>query len=342
MSPGRRRRARTSTVARANALVWPRALLAPRFAVAAAAGFLIVETVLVVLLTHVGPEGSIGMACAVLLGVAMVGNFVVAVAVAVSFGAARRRGAESSSDPAHMDSRTEDVQSSHRLERFFDLTSDLVVIADQGKLLKVNPAFEQALGYTVDDLAPAPFELVPPEDMDQLREPIKDLTDGRGPVRFENRATTRDGSSRWIEWSVAAHQGLFYAVGRDVTGQRQEQEQLRETRTMLEASRDTLRELAEHQAGLRRVATLVARGANPVEVFDAVYDEMAQCMHVTDARLSRYDDDETATILTARHEPGMQNLSGGTRLTLADDELLSKVLSSGQRAAIRTAIGVPV
>lgn len=133
---------------------------------------------------------------------------------------------------------------------------------------------------------------------------------------------------------------------RDVTGQREEEEQLRETRTMLEASRDTLRELAEHQAGLRRVATLVARGANPVEVFDAVYYELARCMHVTDARLSRYDDDKTATILTARHEPGMQNLSGGTRLTLVDDELLSKVLSTGQPArqgaAIRTALGVPV
>ena len=238
------------------------------------------------------------------------------------------------------------IESRHRLEQFFDLTSDLMVISDQGKLLEVNPAFEKALGYTVDDLAPAPFELVPPEDMDRLREPIKDLTDGRGPVRFENRATTCDGSSRWIEWSVAPHQGLFYAVGRDVTGQREEEEQLRETRTMLEASRDTLRELAEHQAGLRRVATLVARGANPVEVFDAVYYEMARCMHVTDARLSRYDDDKTATILTARHEPGMQNLSGGTRLTLADDELLSKVLSTGQPArqgaAIRTALGVPV
>ena len=238
------------------------------------------------------------------------------------------------------------IESRQRLEQFFELTSDLMVISDQGKLLQVNPAFEKALGYTVDDLAPAPFELVPPEDMDRLREPIKDLTDGRGPVRFENRATTCDGSSRWIEWSVAPHQGLFYAVGRDVTGQREEEEQLRETRTMLEASRDTLRELAEHQAGLRRVATLVARGANPVEVFDAVYYEMARCMHVTDARLSRYDDDKTATILTARHEPGMQNLSGGTRLTLADDELLSKVLSTGQPArqgaAIRTALGVPV
>ena len=433
MSPGRRRPARTSTVARANALVWPRALPAPGFAVTVAAGFLIVETVLVVLLKQVEPEDPVGIVYAVLMGVALVGNFVAGVAAAASASADRCREAELSSDLAHVVLRTGDLQSAaneagrhlaaafdlrfasvelttaagdhrpgaiplrgddemlgilevpddlpraarqrllrvvptleallatardrenvnnrliesrHRLEQFFDLTSDLMVISDQGKLLQVNPAFEQTLGYTVDDLAPAPFELVPPEDMDRLREPIKDLTDGRGPVRFENRATTCDGSSRWIEWSVAPHQGLFYAVGRDVTGQREEEEQLRETRTMLEASRDTLRELAEHQAGLRRVATLVARGANPVEVFDAVYDEMARCMHVTDARLSRYDDDKTATILTARHEPGMQNRSGGTRLTLSDDELLSKVLSTGQPArqgaAIRMALGVPV
>ena len=433
MSPGRRRPARTSTVARPNALVWRRALPAPGFAVTVAAGFLIVETVLVVLLKQVEPEDPVGIVYAVLMGVALVGNFVAGVAAAASASADRRREAELSSDLAHMVLRTGDLESAaneagphlaaafnlrfasvelttaagdhrpgaiplheddvlfgvlevpddlprttlerllrvvptleallaaardrekvnnrliesrHRLEQFFDLTSDLMVISDQGKLLEVNPAFEKALGYTVDDLAPAPFELVPPEDMDRLREPIKDLTDGRGPVRFENRATTCDGSSRWIEWSVAPHQGLFYAVGRDVTGQREEEEQLRETRTMLEASRDTLRELAEHQAGLRRVAILVARGASPVEVFDAVYYEMARCMHVTDARLSRYDDDKTATILTARQEPGMQNLSGGTRMTLADDELLSKVLSTGQPArqgaAIRTALGVPV
>ena len=433
MSPGRRRPARRSTVARPNAFVWPRTLPAPGFAVTVAAGFLIVETVLVVLLKQVEPEDPVGIVYAVLMGVALVGNFVAGVAAAASASADRRREAELSSELAHIVLRTGDLQcaaneagrhlaavfnlrfasveltkaagdhrpgaiplheddvlvgvlevpddlprttrerllrvvptleallaaardrekvnnrlieSRHRLEQFFDLTSDLMVISDQAKLLEVNPAFEKALGYTVDDLAPAPFELVPPEDLDRLREPINDLTDGRGPVRFENRTTTRDGSSRWIEWSVAPHQGLFYAVGRDVTGQREEEEQLRETRTMLEASRDTLRELAEHQAGLRRVATLVARGANPVEVFDAVYYEMARCMHVTDARLSRYDDDKTATILTARHEPGMQNLPGGTRLALADDELLSKVLSTGQPArqgaAIRTALGVPV
>ena len=433
MSPGRRRFTRTSTAARLYALVRPSGLTTPAIAVAVAAGFLIVEVVLVGLLKQVEPEDPVGIVFAALLGLALAGNFVAGVAAAASASADRRREAELSAELAHLMLRGGDlrsaadevgrhlaaalnlryasveltdaagdhrrdaiplrdgdaiigtldvpddlpraarqrllrvvptleallatasdradvnkklIESRQRLEQFFDLTSDLMVISDQGKLLQVNPAFEQTLGYTVDELAPTPFQLVPPEDLDRLREPIQELTEGRGPVRFENRATTRDGSSRWIEWSVAPHRGLFYAVGRDVTRQREEQEQLRETRTLLEASRDTLGELAEHQAGLRRVATLVARGATPAEVFDAVYYELARCMHVADAQLSRYDDDETATILTARHEPGMQNVSAGTRLTLADDELLSKVSSTGQPArqgsASHTAIGVPV
>ena len=433
MSPGRRRFTRTSTAARLYALVRPSALATPGIAFTVAAGFLIVEAVLVGLLKQVDPQDPVGIVYAVLMGLALVGNFIAGIVAAAAASEDRRREAELSAELAHLVLRagglhsaadevgrhlaaalnlrfasvqltdaTGDqrpgaiplhdhdlvlgvvevpddlprttrqrllrvvptleallatardrenvsnrlIESRQRLEQFFDLTSDLMVISDQDKLLQVNPAFVEALGYTVDDLAPALFELVPREVMDRLRDPINEPVDDRGPIRFENRATTRDGSSRWIEWSVAPHQGLFYAVGRDVTGQREEEEQLRETRTMLEASRDTLRELAEHQAGLRRVATLVARGANPVEVFDAVYYEMARCMHVTDARLSRYEDDKTATILTARHEPGMQDLSTGTRLTLADDELLSKVLSTGQSArqgsAIRTALGVPV
>ena len=38
----------------------------------------------------------------------------------------------------------------------------------------------------------------------------------------------------------------------------------------LETSRDELRRVAEEQAALRRVATLVARGISPPEVFSAV------------------------------------------------------------------------
>jgi K+-sensing histidine kinase KdpD len=49
-------------------------------------------------------------------------------------------------------------------------------------------------------------------------------------------------------------------------------------RREVEASRDELRVLAEQQAALRRVATLVARGVDPAELFSAVAGELARCL----------------------------------------------------------------
>ena len=225
------------------------------------------------------------------------------------------------------------IETRQRLERFFDLSSDFMVISDQRKLLHVNPAFERILGYPADESALDAFDIfdiVASDNMEQLQEPLRELTEGRGPVRFENRATGRDGSRRWIEWSVVSHQELFYAVGRDITEQRLEQEQLRQTQTMLEASRDKLRELAEHQAGLRRVATLVAHGTGPLEVFESVGSELAQCIHVTNARLARCEDGGTVTILAARSQPEMDSVRAGTTVTLADNSVLARALSSGR------------
>ncbi|WP_085186909.1 GAF domain-containing protein [Mycobacterium sp. IEC1808] len=327
MSPRRRRAARTSTVAPSKASVRLRAVPAPGFAVTAAAGFSVVAAVLVVLLKQVAPDDPTGTIYAVLLGVALVGNFVAAVvAAATARGKVSNRSAESP----------------HGLEQFFELTSDLMVISDQGQLLKVNPAFEKTLGYTMDDLMAAPFELVPPEDMDRLREPIKDLTEGRGPVRFENRAIRRDGSSRWIEWIVTPHHGLFYAVGRDVTGQREEEEQLREIRTMLEtsqerlrASRDRLRQLARHQTALRRVAELVARDAEPADVFNAVAEEMANILDVYNATVGRYEGDEIVTAALGRPEIDLPNPPAvGERFPLEGDDVAAIVRRTGRPARV--------
>jgi hypothetical protein len=44
------------------------------------------------------------------------------------------------------------------------------------------------------------------------------------------------------------------------------------------------------QAALRRVATLFARCADPSEVSSAPAQEMAECLHVQNAVVTRYDD----------------------------------------------------
>jgi signal transduction histidine kinase len=67
-----------------------------------------------------------------------------------------------------------------------------------------------------------------------------------------------------------------------------------------------LREFADEQAALRRVATLVARAASPDQVFAAVAEEVGRLLQVGYTVLSRYDPGGAATVVGgwARTDPG--------------------------------------
>jgi GAF domain-containing protein len=65
------------------------------------------------------------------------------------------------------------------------------------------------------------------------------------------------------------------------------------------ASDDGFRELAEEQAALRRVATLVARGAAPEEVFAAVTGEVGQLLPVDSAGMGHYETDGTLAFVAS-------------------------------------------
>jgi signal transduction histidine kinase len=60
-----------------------------------------------------------------------------------------------------------------------------------------------------------------------------------------------------------------------------------------------LREYAEEQSALRRVATLVARAAAPEEVFDAVAGEIGRLLDADSSLLSRYEQDGCAVVVGA-------------------------------------------
>jgi signal transduction histidine kinase len=108
-------------------------------------------------------------------------------------------------------------------------------------------------------------------------------------------------------------------AGRDVTERR--------------AAQDELRVLADQQAALRRVATLVARGVAPSEVFSAVATELAQCLGMHYAALWRYQPDGTATLLAARDDdPALKNVPVGERFSLEGESIVAMVLSTGRAA----------
>ena len=121
--------------------------------------------------------------------------------------------------------------------------------------------------------------------------------------------------------------------------------------------------LADEQAALRRVATLVARQPSPAEVFAAVTEETARTarlLHLDSAHLVIYERDQTATVV------GSFNLRGptmpvGTRVPLEGDNIIGRVFRTQQPARIddyadasgpvaekvraigvRAAVGVPV
>ena len=123
------------------------------------------------------------------------------------------------------------------------------------------------------------------------------------------------------------------------------------------------RRLAGEQAALRRLATLVARGVEPWEVFDAVTKEMCQCVGGEAAGLYRYETSGEITLIAGAYHPAATPVQWpvGTRTPIAGNTLASMVLRTraparmdsyenvaGELAAqvravgIRAAVGVPV
>jgi hypothetical protein len=95
------------------------------------------------------------------------------------------------------------------------------------------------------------------------------------------------------------------------------------------------RRLAAEQAALRRLATLVARGVEPLEVFGAVADEMRRCVPADTAGLSRFETDREITIVAAPADPeAVARWPVGTRTPVEGDTLAALVQRSGQPARI--------
>ncbi|HEY7431638.1 MAG TPA: GAF domain-containing protein [Streptosporangiaceae bacterium] len=100
-------------------------------------------------------------------------------------------------------------------------------------------------------------------------------------------------------------------------------------------ARTELRGFAEEQAALRRVATLVARGAPPEEVFDAVAAEAGRVLPAATTVLARYDPDG-ATVVTVGTWSGTGVVPApvGTRTDLGGRNVSTLVFETGRAARI--------
>jgi signal transduction histidine kinase len=125
-------------------------------------------------------------------------------------------------------------------------------------------------------------------------------------------------------------------------------------------ARVELRGFAEEQGALRRVATLVARGSPPAEVFASVTEEAGRLLHADRATMKRYDSDGTVSVVVTWSGPGPA-VPVGTREKLGGQDLHTMVFDTRRPARIddyasvsgkvaevvleldlRAAVGVPV
>ena len=98
----------------------------------------------------------------------------------------------------------------------------------------------------------------------------------------------------------------------------------------LAASEASQRALADEQAALRRVATLVAGGAPPSRVFERVTEEVALLLGMPGASVMRYDGARTATVVGAWSEDGLPSLPVASTIDLDGDTVAAKVLRTGK------------
>ena len=91
--------------------------------------------------------------------------------------------------------------------------------------------------------------------------------------------------------------------------------------------------LAEEQAALRRVATLVARAVPPSEVFETVTREIGLLSDADFARMERYEDDGTVTGVAAWTRHDDPRLAVGTRFVLSGVSIAARVRDT--RGAVR-------
>ena len=108
-------------------------------------------------------------------------------------------------------------------DRIWNVSEDLFGVSNfEGYFLSVNPAWEGTLGWTEEEIKAL--------HVDQLRHPDdavhswagrRELERGVPTVRMENRFRHKDGSWRWIAWTLTADNGLIYLAGRHVTSEKE-------------------------------------------------------------------------------------------------------------------------
>ena len=231
---------------------------------------------------------------------------------------------------------TESRRAERQFEEIFNVSPDLLcIIGLDGYFKRVNSAFEEGFGYSSEELLSRPvLEFGHPDDLPMARDMFERAARGETVTRFENRNIRADGTYLWMEWTARPlpEEGVIYAAARDITERKRAEAELREARATVEASRAELAVHADEQAALRRVATMVASGTGPDQLFAAVADEVKDLFGPEISAIVRFKDDGTVVTVGAHGGPN----AAGTQSELDPDFVVASVRETRRAARFDT------
>jgi PAS domain S-box-containing protein len=168
------------------------------------------------------------------------------------------------------------------------------------------------------------------DDYENVRSTISDAVCEAGMTSAAAAPIVVDGH---VWGSIAAGQSEHRRLPDGIEDQLAQFTELVATAISNTSSREELALLADEQSALRRVATLVARGVPPDDVFAVVTEEVGRLLPLVETSvMMRYEADGTATIVASWSETGMGFVEVGTHWTLDGESVGSIVHRTGLAA----------
>lgn len=117
---------------------------------------------------------------------------------------------------------------SDKLSKFVELTPSIIVLTDiKGAFKEVNPAFQNALGYTYQELMESTLiEYIHPDEREEFRATLKSLTKDKANITRLIRFRSKNATYLSFETSIAIYGDVFFIAGLDVTEREIEKAQL--------------------------------------------------------------------------------------------------------------------
>jgi PAS domain S-box-containing protein len=216
-----------------------------------------------------------------------------------------------------------DARKSAILNAAFDC---IVTMDADGCVVEVNRATERTFGYSASEMVGRELAelIVPPALREAHRRGVQRyVSTGQGRLvghPVELPAMRKDGSEFPVEIAITRPElegpPQFTGYLRDVT------ERVR--------NEQALRTLAEEQAALRRVATVVASEADPERVFGVVTEEVGRLLGANTANMLRFEPDGTGIVVGAWSTAGVRAVPVGTHSPLDSPTVATRIRDSGR------------